>query len=176
MDMSFVLGIGGLIGAVVVVTANIVLHQKNRKYDLAKEQLIHLYNPLNALINKEAKYLAFLKHNTKKSDLYPIEYYQFFMKLQDIYLNNEVYASLDLHAAFHTLHHNHEMEYHNYSQWNEAEEDILKGVAKFELAHRIDEDGYSEIEQKMNKFIEVLNNDLYQIYHQKPVYRFFREK
>jgi selenocysteine-specific translation elongation factor len=173
MDIS-VLGIGGIIGATIVVITNIVLHQRNRKYDIAKEQLIHLYNPLNALINKKSKYLAYLKRNTKKSNQYPVEYYKFFMELQDIYLTNEVYASLDLHAAFHALHHNHEREYHNYSQWNEDEEDILKGIANFELSHQIDENGNSEIERKMNKFIEVLNNDLYQIYHQKPVYRFFR--
>ncbi len=173
MDIS-VLGIGGIIGATIVVVTNIILHQRNRKYDLAKEQLVHLYNPLNALVEKKSKYLAHLKHNTRKSDQYPIEYYKFFMELRDIYLNNEVYASLDLHKAFHTLNHNHEMEYHNYSQRNDSEEVILKGIAKFELSHKIDDDGYSEIEQKMNKFIEVLNNDLYQIYHQKPVYRFFR--
>ncbi|MBA1419966.1 MAG: hypothetical protein FAF03_03665, partial [Epsilonproteobacteria bacterium] len=141
-----VLGIGGIIGATIVVITNIILHQRNRKYDLAKEQLIHLYNPLNALINKKSKYLAFLKHNTKKSDQCPIEYYKFFIELQDIYLENEVYASLDLYAAFHTLHHNHEMEYHNNSQWTAKEEDNLKGIAKFELAHLIDEEGYSEIE------------------------------
>ena len=174
MDIN-TLGIGSILGAVIVVTVNIILHQRNRKYDLAKEQLIHLYNPLNALINKKSKYLAFLKHNNKKSDQYPTEYYKFFMELQDIYLTNEVYASLNLHAVFHTLHHNYEMEYYNYSQRADSEDVILKSIANFELAHGIDIDGYSVIEQKMNKFIEVLNNDLYQIYHQKPVYRFFKE-
>ena len=171
MDIS-VLGIGGIIGAIIVVIVNIILHQRNRKYDLAKEQLINLYNPLNALIKKKYKYLVFLKNNIKKSDQYPIEYYKFFMEIQDIYLTNEVYASLELSSAFHTLQHNHEMEYHNYSQWNNSEDDILKDIAKFELTNLIDEYGYSEIEQKMDKFIEVLNNNLYQIYHQKPVYRF----
>ena len=174
MDINFVLGIGGLIGAVIVVAVNIILHQKNRKYDLTKEQLIHLYNPLNALINKKSKYLAFLKHNNKKSDQYPIEYYKFFVELQDIYLTNEVYASLDLHTAFHTLHHNHEMEYHNYSQKNESEEDILKDIAEFELSHLVDANDSNELEQNMNKFIEVFNSDLYKIYHQKPVIRFFK--
>ena len=174
MDIS-ALGVGSIVGAIAVVATNIVLHQKNRNNDFAKEQLIHLYNPLNALINKKSKYLAFLKHNKKKSDQYPVEYYNFFIELQDIYLSNEVYASLDLHAAFYTLQHKHEMEYHNYSQQHDSEEDILKGIAKFELSHKVDADGNSEIERKMNKFIEVLKDDLHQIYHQKPVYRFFRE-
>ena len=44
MDIS-VLGIGGIIGATIVVITNIVLYQKNRKYDKAKDQLVHLYNP-----------------------------------------------------------------------------------------------------------------------------------
>ena len=174
MDIN-ALGIGGIIGAVIVVIVNIMLHQRNRKYDIAKEQLVHLYNPLNALINKKSKYLEFLKFNSKKSDNYPVEYYKFFMELQDIYLSNEVYASLDLYSAFHTLHHNHEKEYHNYSQSDDKEEDILKKLAKFELSHKMDKEGCSEMERKMENFIKVLDSDLYKIYYQKPVNRFFRE-
>jgi len=168
------LGITGLFGSIIVVGVNLLLHQKNRKYDQAKEQLIHLYNPLNALIKKKQKALFFLKLNENKREEFEKEYYQFFMEIQEIYLTNEVYASLELNTAFRTLHNNHELEYYNYAQKFENKDDILKEIAKFELRHSVDED--SKFEQKMNKFIEVVNSDIYQIYHQKPVERFFRDR
>ena len=174
MDIGTV-GVGAIIGATITVIVNIILHQKNRQYDRAKEQLVHLYSPLNAIINKKLKYLTFLKHNNKKSDQYPVEYYKFFIELQDIYLKNEVYASLELRAVFYELHHNYEMEYFNYSQCNNNKEDILKGIATFELTHGIDKEDNSEIEQKVNKLIEVLNSDIHKIYHKNQYIGFIKK-
>jgi len=171
MDLNAI-GIGAIIGAGIVTLTNIILYQKNRRYDLSKEQLTKLYNPLNALIEKKHKYLIFLKDD--KFEQFAIEYYQFFLDMQEIYLTNEVYASLALSTAFHTLHHNHEMEYRNYSRNSDNQEVIIKNVAMFELQHKVDADNQSEFERKIEDFIAVVKDDLYQIYHQKPVYRFFR--
>ena len=173
MDLNAI-GIGAIIGAGIVTLTNIILYQKNRRYDLSKEQLTKLYNPLNALIGKKYKYLKFLKGNDDKFEKFAIEYYQFFIELQEIYLKNEVYASLALSTAFHTLHHNHEMEYRNYSSKPGDEDVILKNLAVFELQHKVNADGQSEFEQKLEAFIRVVKDDLYQIYHQKPVHRFFK--
>ena len=168
------IGIGAIIGAIIVTITNIVIFQKNRKYELSKEQLTKLYNPLNSLIEKKYKYLEFLKINQDKFEEYAIENYKFFLELRNIYLNNEVYSSLDLHSAFHTLHHNHEMEYYNYSNKYNNEDDILKHLALFHMTNKLDDDEESEFEQKIEKFIEVAQNDLYKIYNQKPVTRYFK--
>lgn len=169
-----VIGIGAIIGATIVTVTNIILHLQNRKYELSKEQLTKLYNPLNALIKKKHKHLGFLKIKKNKFEEYAVEKYQFFLELRDIYLEHEVYSSLALHAAFHTLQHNHEMEYYNYSNKCANENEILKYLALFEMTLNIGEDGQSEFEQKLEKLIEVVQNDLYDIYHQKPVTRYFR--
>ena len=175
MDISIeTISIGSFIGAIIVVSVNIWLHQKNRKYDFAKEQLIHLYNPLNAIIKSKRKYLIFLKMNSEDKNKYYIEYYDFFLEIKDIYLNNEVYSSLELHTVFYSIHHNHELEYSNYSKWSKIEDDILKDISEFELNHQLDENNDSELEQKLNKFIEIFDEDLNQIYHGKPVYRFYK--
>lgn len=84
MNMELI-GIGAIIGATLVTVTNIVIFQKNRKYELSKEQLIKLYNPLNALIKKESKYLGFLKINKDKFEDYAIEKYKFFLELMEYY-------------------------------------------------------------------------------------------
>jgi hypothetical protein len=167
MDISIeTISIGSFIGAIIVVSVNIWLHQKNRKYDFAKEQLIHLYNPLNAIIKSKRKYLIFLKMNSEDKNKYYIEYYNFFLEIKDIYLNNEVYSSLELRTEFYTIHHNHDIEYSLSSK--------IEDISKVELNHQVDKDGNSKLEQKLNKFIEIFDEDLNQIYHGKPVYRFYK--
>jgi len=170
MDINLI-GVGAISGAIIVTSVNIWLHQKNIYYDRAKQQLEKLYNPLNALISKKKKYLVFLKKNENNFEQFAIEYYNFFLDVRDIYLTNEIYGSLNLRVAFHTLEHNYQLEFSNYSNFAklETKQEIYKQVALFELKHQLDEDGLSEIEHKMEKFIDVVREDMYSIYHQKPV-------
>jgi len=168
------IGLGAIIGAIIVTVINSILHRQNRNYELSKEQLTKLYNPLNALIKKKHKHLEFLKMKKDKFEEYAIGNYKFFLELQNIYLNNEVYSSLALHTAFHTLHHNHEMEYYNYANKYDNEDEILKYLALFQMTDKCNNDGKSEFEQKIEDFIDVVQNDLYEIYHQKPVTRYFK--
>jgi len=155
------LGIGRLLATVV----NIALFKKNRKYDLNKERLINLYNPLNALIQKKYKYLQLLKIDANNYDRYVKEYYRFFLGLQDIYYNNEVYASPLLREAFHTLNHNHEIEYYNYACKYNYKDEILNQVALFEHQHQKNSDDLSEFEQRVQKIVDIVKNDLYEMYH-----------
>lgn len=168
------IGIGAIIGSCVVVLVNIYLHQKNIKYDRAKEQLKNLYNPLNKIINKNKKYLDFLKLREESFQKFSEEYYTFFLELREIYLDNEVYASIDLQRAFHSLLHNHELEFYNYSRNIDNTEDINKKVALFHLKHRVNENRNSEFENKLEKVIEVIFNDISKIYNNKPVKYYYK--
>ena len=170
MDINLI-GIGTISGAIIVTSVNIWLHQKNIYYDRAKQQFEKLYNPLNALISKKKKYLGFLKKNENNFEQFAIEYYNFFLDVREIYLNNEVYGSLNIRKTFHSLDHSHNVEFYNYSNLKQlkTKEEIYKAIALFELQNKVDGDDLSEIEQKMEKFIEVVNEDIYTIYHQKPV-------
>ncbi len=172
------IGIGAIIGSSIVTYVNILLHKRNIKYDRSKQQLEKLYNPLNALIADKKKYLTFLKLNSEAFEKFAVEYYNFFLELRRIYLTNEVYASLQLRTSFHHLEHNHQLEFRNYSKFFKlnTKEDIYKQVALFELNRLKNDNGLSEFEQNIEKFIETLNNDIYNIYNQKPVVRYYQEE
>jgi hypothetical protein len=158
------IGIGAILGAIIVVSVNLYLNSKSLSYDIAKEQLQNLYNPLNAFIENNKIYLEVLKMKDDDFEKFAIEYFKFFLKLRDLYLNNEVYASSELKAIFNTLNVNLKTEFYNYSSYKNnslLKEEVYNQIALFELKHQIDENGYSEIERHLNKFIEVLDNDIY---------------
>lgn len=152
----------------------------NKEYDEAKEQLKYLYTPLNALIQKEHKTLVLQKHldieGKNGKEEFAIKYYNFFLKLRDVYLDNQVYGSLDLFSVFHSLIHHHEIELRNYTKQYKKDEEIIKGVALFELYHKVDEDNMSEFERLIEKVIDVVYKDMYTIANnKKPVKRYYQE-
>lgn len=177
IDINLI-GIGAITGALVVAGTNLYIFNKNRKNDQVKEQLKNLYNPLNAQIEKKFHYLTFLKMRAVTGDVqfeqFASEYYELFLSLRDIYLENEVFGSLKLQRAYHSLSHYHEVEYYNAYKDNLSEENIIKKVAIFEMQHNPNSDGLSEFEQKLEQFIEIVKEDIYQIYQQKPVFRFYK--
>ena len=161
------IGIGAIIGAIITVSVNIYLQQRNLKFDTSKERLKNLYNPLNAVIKEKHKYLYILKYDEDNFEKFAVEYYNFFLELRKIYFKNEVYSSKELRISFHTLEHNHFLEYSNYSQKksfnSNSKEEIYKQVALFELGHKINEENNSQIEQSLDKFIDVISSDIFKI-------------
>ena len=160
MDIN-ILGVGAVIGATVVAGTNLYIFNKNRKRDELKERLKNLYYPLYAMIAKKKKYFAFLKMRPDEEfEKFAVEYYKFFLELRDLYLDNKIYESLELRRAFHISVHNHKLESNVYYKESSSEEELIKNTALFELKHKIDEDGLSELERNMEKIIEVINDDI----------------
>jgi len=157
MDIN-TLGIGSLIGSTAVVSMNYYLFHKNYKNEQKKEKLKKLYYPLSAVIAKKSLYLRLLK--SRNFDEFITEYYDFFLKLRDIYLDNKVYSSRELKSTFHTLLNWYEIEYNNYVEDNATEVDTLKSIAKFELTLHRDKDGISEFENKLNEVMDVIIKDI----------------
>lgn len=145
------------LGILISACVALFIYSKNRRYDITKEKLKNLYNPLNALIEKQEKYLTFLK--IRDRNRYEIEYYKFFLKLRDIYLNHALYGTMKLRMAFHSLRHEHEIEYHNVDTNNLTKEEIIKSIAHFELSHDVDQDDNSEFERKMEELIEIISEE-----------------
>ena len=56
--------------------------------------------------------------------------------------------------------HNHELESNVYYKESSSEEELIKNIALFELKHKVDEDGLSELERNIEKVIEVINDDI----------------
>ncbi len=137
------------------------IYSKNRRYDIAKEKLKNLYNPLNALIEKQETYLSFLQMRDKNR--YEVEYYKFFLKLRDIYLNHALYGTMKLKMAFHSLRHEHEREYHNADKNNLTKEEMIKSIANFEFNHKVDKDDDSEFERKMEELKRVIAEEQYEL-------------
>lgn len=175
MDINTI-GIGGLLGAFLIVSVNIYLHQKNIKQDRLKEQLKNLYNPLNAIIKKKKRYLDLMKNTDELNEKYMVEYYDFFLELLDFYLNNEVYASLSLRKKFHSLWDHHDIEFSNYSQNKNSydKKEIHKNIALFELRHNIDGNGLSEFERLLESLIETVSDDISKIYKNEPLYFYYK--
>ncbi len=160
MDIN-ILGIGAVIGATVVAGTNLYIFQQNHKRDESKERLKNLYYPLYAMIEKKKKHLGFLKIRPKEEfEKFAVEYYKFFLELRDLYLDNKIYESLELRIAFHLLVYNHELESNVYYKESSSEEELIKNIALFELKHKVDEDGLSELERNIEKIIEVINDDI----------------
>lgn len=170
--------IGSMIIALLGINQNYVNNLKNKEYDEVKEQLKYLYNPLNAIIEKNYKYLIFQKHYSIKEDKideYATKYYTFFLELRDTYLDNQVYGSLKLREAFHLLLHRHEREYRNYSNQFDTEKDIINNLAMFELNNDINKDDDSAFERLVENVIEVINEDICKIAKDKePVKRYYQ--
>lgn len=150
-----------LVGGIVGFLVNVGLMRLKNKDEFRKEQLKNLYYPLNAAIEKKYKTLRLMKsHFSQDFESFSLAYYQFFLALRDIYLDNRVYESKELRAAFHLLDSYHRKEELNFTKWSASEDDILKNLALFELKHQIDEDDLSEIERNIEKVIEVIKNDI----------------
>ncbi|GEM_PF-5861839 len=170
-----------LIAALFPTCAALFIYTRNRKYDLAKEQLKNLYLKLHMLFEQEYSLLSyrilrFRNGTTISNDELAMELYNFFLKLRVIYLENQLYSSLKLRVAFQHLLHNHKIEIHNaMTTLKEGEEkDLILWVAKFEFNHRLDAHGDSEFEQELEKLEQIVNEDIYQLMSGKPVTYFYK--
>lgn len=157
------------------------IYMRNRKYDLAKEQLKNLYLKLHMLFEQEYsllsyKILRFRNGTTMSNDELSMELYNFFLKLRAIYIENQLYGSLKLRVAFQHLLHNHKIEIHNaITSLKEGEEkDFILWVAKFEFNHKLNTHGDSEFEQELEKIEKIVNEDIYQLMQGKPVEYFYK--
>jgi hypothetical protein len=152
MDISIeTISIGSFIGAIIVVSVNIWLNQKNRQYDLVKERLTHFYNPINAFLRTKWKPL-------KDSEL-KTEYYDFFMELQTKFLENEIYASKELDKVFNNMQSIHTGEYNKY--YLEENKSKYKDMREF-LTNSPESNLQSKIfklKEPIEKFIEIFNKD-----------------
>jgi hypothetical protein len=135
------------------------IYSRNRRYDKAKEKLKNLYNPLNALIEIRSKYFTFLKMRDKPR--YEIEYYEFFLELRNIYLDQALYGTMKLKMAFHSLRLEHENEYSLVDKNNVLEEQLIEKIAHFQLNRNRDEDEKSEFEHKMEELIRIISIEQY---------------
>ncbi|MDD2451246.1 hypothetical protein [Sulfurovum sp.] len=150
-----------LIGGIVGFLVNVILMRVKNKDEFRKERLKNLYYPLQAIIDKRYKTVRLMKHHFSKDfESFAIAYYKFFLALRDTYLDNRVYASMELVGAFNRVLHNHEMESLNYSHRISNEDELLKRLALFELKHKINEDGLSEMERNLEKVLEVIYTDI----------------
>lgn len=150
-----------LIGGIVGFLVNVVLMRVKNKDEFRKERLKNLYYPLNAVIEKRYKTVRLMKgHFSNDFESFAVAYYKFFLSLRDIYLNNRVYESKELRAAFHLLDSYHRKEELNFTKWTSSEDEVMKELAKFELKHQIDENDLSEIERNLEKVIEVIHKDI----------------
>ena len=148
--------IGGIVGFIV----NVVLLKVKNKDEYRKERLKNLYFPLYAIIVKKYKIVQLMKHHFSQNfEGFAVAYYNFFLELRDIYLENKIYESIELRQAFHPLLNSHEIESLNYSKWS-SEENLIKDLALFELKHNVDEDDFSELERNMERVIETIHDDI----------------
>jgi len=170
-----------LVAALLSIVGALYIYTQNRKYDLAKQQLKNLYCKLNMMFEHEYslleyKIMRFRDSKKVDNDTLAVELYDFFLRLRKLYLENQLYGSLKLRTAFHHLIHNHKLEIHNAMMTvaNQEEKDLILWVAKFEFNHQRNEDGYSELEQELNKIEKIVNEDIYQLIQRKPVQYFYK--
>lgn len=170
-----------LIAALFPTGAALYIYMRNRKYDLAKEQLKNLYNKLNMMYELEYsllsyKIMRFRDGTIVDNDELAIELYQFFERLRAVYLENQLYGSLKLRSTFHHLLCNHKVEIHNaiMSLKETDNKDFTLWVAKFEFNHKKNAKGYSEFEQELEKIEKIVNEDIYQLLQGKPVTYFYK--
>ena len=89
MDIN-VLGIGGILGAMLLAGINLYIFHSNRKKDEIKERLDNLYTPM---------YVYHMEHMQ-----YGVENpYRDYLKLKKIYIRNSIYASDILKELFDSL-------------------------------------------------------------------------
>ncbi len=162
------------LGILISACIALFIYSKNRRYDIAKEKLKYLYNPLNALIEKKTRYFDLLKMRDKRR--HEIEYYKFFLQLRDVYLEHALYGDIKLYIAFHSLRFTHDGEFHNVDNDNISEEEMIEKIAKFELNHDINERGDSEFERKMNELISVILDKQRELYIEMNFNSFFNKQ
>ena len=170
-----------LIATLLSIGGALYIYMKNRKEDLAKEQLKNLYSKLNMMFEHEYSLLSYKImrfRDSKKidNDTLAVELYNFFLSLRKLYLENQLYGSLALRNAFRSIMYHHKLEIHNAmnSIENKDEEDFILWVAKFEFSYKKDENGYSLLERELEKIEDVVNEDIYQLLIGRPVQYFYK--
>jgi len=170
-----------LIATLLSIGGALYIYMKNRKEDIAKEQLKNLYSKLNMMFEHEYSLLSYKImrfRDSKKidNDTLAVELYNFFLSLRKIYLENQLYGSLKLRNAFHRIMYHHKLEIHNAMDTikNKDEEDLILWVAKFEFNHQRDENGYSLLERELEKIENIVNEDIYQLMQRKSVQYFYK--
>jgi len=150
-----------LLGGIVGFLVNVFLIRVKNKDEFRKERLKNLYYPLNAIIEKKYKTVRLMKgHSSYDFDSFSEAYYTFFLELRDAYLDNKFYESPKLRRAFNSLLHNHESESLNYYGRNSDKRIAFQALSRFELEHKLDNEGLSEIERNLQKVIDIIQEDI----------------
>lgn len=170
-----------LFAALIPTGGAFYIYMLNRKKDLAKEQLRLLYSKLNMMFEHEYsllsyKIMKFRDRGKIDNDTLAVELYNFFLTIRKIYLENQLYGSLKLRNAFHSIMHHHKLEIHNAmdSLKSKDEKDFILWVAKFEFNYQKDKDGYSLLERELEKIEDIVNEDIYKLMQGKPVQYFYK--
>lgn len=170
-----------LIAALIPTGGAWCIYVQNRRKDLVKEQIKNLYTKLNMMFEHEYSLLSYKIirfRDSKKidNDTLALELYNFFLSLRKLYLENQLYGSLKLRNAFHSIMHHHKLEIHNAmeSVSSKDDEDFILWVAKFEFNYQKDKDGYSLLERELEKIEDIVNEDTYRLMQGKAVQYFYK--
>lgn len=170
-----------LIAALIPMGGAWLIYVQNRRKDLAKEQIKNLYSKLNMMFEHEYSLLSYKITRFRDSqkidnDILAVELYNFFLSLRKLYLENQLYGSLKLKNAFHSIKHHHKIEIHNAmdSLKSKDEKDFILWVAKFEFNYQKDKDGYSLLERELEKIEDIVNEDIHILMQGKPVQYFYK--
>jgi hypothetical protein len=170
-----------LVAGLIPTGGAMYIYIQKRKEDLVKEQLKNLYSKLNMMFELEYSLLSYKImrfRDTKKidNDTLATELYDFFLRLRKVYLENQLYSSLQLRVAFNHIIKNHKTEIHNAIETVEKNnnEDYILWVARFEFNHQKNKDGNSELERELEKIENLVNEDIYQLMQKKPVQYFYK--
>lgn len=157
MDIDQIVVIA-LVVAIILAFINLYTFWKDRQKSDAKKRLKNLYYPLHSIIAKKNKYVASLQKHSDEE--FAIEYYKYFLELQNRYLENKICESPKLARAFNLLIHKHGMEAYSDNKPSHLPEEVIRNQALFELKYQVDEDGLSQLERNLNAVEEVIEYDV----------------
>ncbi len=150
-----------LVVAIILAFVNLYTFWRDRQKSEADKQLKNLYYPLHSIIAKKNKYVASLpKHSDEEFEKFAIEYYKYFLELQDRYLENKICESPKLARAFNLLMHKHEMEACSDNKSSYLPAEVIRNQALFELKYQVDKDELSQLERNLQAVEEVIEYDV----------------
>ena len=160
MDIDQIVVIA-LVVAIIVAFINLYTFWRDRQKSEAEKQLKNLYYPLHSIIAKKNKYVIILKKDSDEEfEKFAIEYYKYFLELQNSYLENKICESSKLARAFNLLIHKHGMEACSDNEPSYLPEEVIKNLALFELKYQVDKDGLSQLERNLQTVEDVIEYDV----------------
>ncbi len=160
MDIDQVVVIA-LVVAILLALVNLYTFWRNHQKSDARKRLKNLYYPLHSIIAKKNKYVASLqKHSDEEFEKFAIEYYKYFLELQNRYLENKICESPKLARAFNLLIQKHGIEAYSDNKPSHLPKEVIRNQALFELKYQVDDDGSSLLERNLQKVEEVIESDV----------------